>query len=250
VERKKTMKTMKPMNWLCVMAMSVAVGGCAVDDAEDVTTDVAEQGLTQADVWHGTWNGGSANAQFWSPTGSGYLDVFENGSGQNRTAYLSFSTWSFDPTSEQCFTWTDWLGSDYTYCYYTRFTYAYGWGQIPAGDAQLSPNHAHVKTTLSSSFGGYQCTVDYTTWPWTCGAPTGGTIDVRWNKNGQSSYFNSGTSQGSYGAYTFKTQGTYRSSSANATGNVLETSFTDSWGAFGNTRGTSVTKSVQRTPSP
>jgi hypothetical protein len=234
------------------MACVVALGACAVDAEapEDVTTAVTEQAVTQTDVWHSTWNGGSATASFSSATGSGYLDVYEGQMGQERTAYLQFSTWSVDPTSQQCFTWTDWWGFDYSYCYFTRYTYAYGWGPIPASDAQLTPGNARVSTTLGAGFGGYQCTIDYTNWIFDCGAPTGGTIDVRWNKNNQYSSFSSGTSQQSYGPYTYKQQGTWRSTSASASGTVLGTSFTESYGYFGDTRGTNVTKSVIKTPNP
>ena len=240
---------MKAIKLACAVAM---LGACAVDaeDAsEELATGEAEQAVT-TDVWHATWNGGSANAQFWSPTGSGYVDVFEGRSGSTRYAYLNFSSWSFDPSSTQCFTWTDWWGYESTYCYYTKYTYAYGWGQIPAGDAQITPNHAHVKTTLGSNFGGYQCTVDYSTWIFDCGVPTGGTVDIRWNKNGQYSVFQSGTTQQTFGPYTYKAQGSYRSASADASGSLLGITFAGTYGYFGDTKGTNVTKSVIPTPNP
>jgi hypothetical protein len=233
------------------VALLGGLGGCAVDEEQsDVMLEESEQAATQSDVWHATWNGGSANAQFWGPYASGYVDVFEGRSGSTRYAYLNFSTWSVDPTSEQCVTWTDWWGYPYTYCYYTRYSFGYGWGQIPAQDAQLTPGHARVKTTLGANFGGYSCTVDYANWIFQCGAPTGGEVDIRWNKNGQYSSFSSGTSQQTYGAYTYKQQGTYRSASANASGTLLGATFDVAYGSFGDTKGTNVTKSVMQTTAP
>lgn len=245
---------MKTINVVALAAaMLGGVGACAVDEAQpdyEVTFEEAEQSATQTDVWHATWNGGSARAEYWGPHGSGYVDVFEGRSGSTRYAYLNYSTWAGDPTTQQCFTWTDWWGWTQTYCYYTRYTFAYGWGQIPAQDAQLTPGHARVKTTVGSGFGGYQCTIDYSTWTFECGAPTGGDIDIRWNKNGQYSSFSSGTSQVAYGPYTFKQQGTARWASANATGTLLGTAFEATYAQFGDTRGTNVSKSVFQTPRP
>lgn len=237
---------MNAMKWIVTMAL---VAGCAVDEADEPTTSATTQEATNVDVWTGTWNGASAHASSWSQYGGGYVDVFENGTGQNRSAYLNFSTSAYDPTSQQCFDWTDWWGYTYHWCYFTRYTYTYGWGQISAQDVQITGTNARVSTTLPSSYYSTQCTVDWYNWSYTCTTGTGGTVDLRWRKDGQSSYFQSGTQQYAYGAYTFKSQGGFRSASAQAEGSLLGNAFAGS-GGLGDTRGTSVSKSVFKTPNP
>lgn len=239
-----------------MIGCAVAVlGACAVDGnvdvSEDVTTSEAEQAATQTDVWRQTWNGGSANAQFWSPTGGGYIDLFENKSNMGQFAYLTVSAWGVDPTSQRCETWEPWPGEVWQWCFYSRSTYTYVWGQIPTGDAAITPGLARVKTTLGAGVAGYQCTYDYDNWANSgCVAPTGGVVDVRWNKNGFTSSFHSGTDQQTFGPYTYKSQGTWRSASADATGTVLGIDFSGGYGYFGDTRGSNVTKSVIQTPKP
>lgn len=237
---------MKTINLACVLAV---LGACAVDEASDalVLADDA-QAATQADVWNSTWNGGSASAQFSSATGGGYLDVYEHKTKDFRYAYVNLSAWSFDPTSLQCFTYDDpWYGT-WEYCYFTRSTYTYGWGQIPESDARMNGNAAHVKTTFGPSFYGYQCTWDSNNWMSSgCLPLTGASIDVRWHKDGVFSTFQSGTNQQQYGGYTYKSQGTYRSASARASGTIVGQSYEGAWGSFGDTRGVNVSKSITRT---
>ena len=241
---------MKAIKLACVVALLGA--GCAVDEATDeAATDTTEQAATQSDVWHATWNGGSASAQFSSATGGGYIDAFEYKTSTFRSAYLTLSSWSYDPNSLQCSSYTDWWGNTWNWCFYTRSTYTYGWGSIPEGDAQFTPAAARLKTTLGSGFYGYQCTWDYNDWLSSgCSALTGGSLDLRWAKNGYYSSFSSGTNQQTYGAYTYKSQGTYRSASAQASGTVLGNTVESSWGSFGDTRGVSINKSVMKTPNP
>jgi len=243
---------MKAINWAVALAMATGVGGCAIDEqgGAEPEASATEQAATTTDVWHGTWNGGSAQVSFWNGTGGGYLDVFENNAGQNRNAYLTFSRWSFDPNSLQCWSWTDWWGYTYSWCYYTKYSYAYGWGQIPTSDAQLTPGQARVHTTLPSTFGGYQCTIDYQNWIFECTSAAGGDVDVAWHKDGVYSTFHSGTDQQEYGPYSFKSQGTYRTTSARASGSLLGTAFDDAYGYFGDTKQTNVSKYVIQTPHP
>lgn len=240
---------MKAIKLAClVVAMA---GGCAVDETESYDVETTEQAATQADVWHGTWNGGSANAQFWSGYGGGYVDVFENGTGSSRSAWVNLATWSIDPSSQVCWSWTDWWGYTYNWCWYTRSTYTYGWGQVPAGDAQLTPGNARLKTTFGAGFSGYQCVYDWSNWTSEpCTSLAGGSVDATWRKDGSYSVFSSGTHQTSYGTYSFKTQGTYRHSSARASGSILGIDFSDAYGYFGDTRQTNVSKSIFRTPKP
>lgn len=245
---------MKAINLVCTVA--AMLGGCAVDDAgtqegEVENTAVAEQAATQTDVWHATWNGASVNASSYGYLRGAYVDAWEYKSGSTRYAYLTLSSWSVDPTSEQCFNWTDWWGNTWGYCYYTRSTYSWGWGSIPESDLQVNPGTARLNTTLGSTFYGTTCTWDWYDWTQSgCTSMAGGTIDLRFNKDGNVSAFSSGTSQYSYGAYTYKNQGTYRYSSAQANGTVLGNEFASNYGQFGDTRGVNVSKSVIRTPNP
>jgi hypothetical protein len=246
---------MKTINVACVAAAMAMLGGCAIDEQGGVDGDeavaVAEQAATQADVWHASWNGGSVDASSYGYLSSAYVSAFEYKSGSTRYAYVNLSKWSVDPTSQQCFTWTDWWGGTYDYCYYTRYSYTWGWGSIPEHDLQISPNAARLRTELSSNFGGYTCTWDWYNWQTSgCTSLAGGSVDLKWNKNGGYSTFSSGTSQTEYGAYTFKAQGTYRSSSAQATGSFLGETFDSAYGSFSDTRGVNVTRSVLKTPNP
>jgi hypothetical protein len=243
---------MKAMNMVVAIAAVAGVGGCAVDDVDhpvEAETATVEQAAT-VDVWTGTWNGASASAWSYGAFEGGYIDAFENKTPQGRRAFLNFTMWSVDPTSEQCSEWTDWWGSTYTWCWFTRSTYTYGWGEIPQQLAQFTATTARVKGTLPASFSGYVCNFDWEDWTSApCSEATGGAIDVRWNKDGGYSHMSSGTQQQSYGTFTFKTQGTYRSTSAQAQGTILGLSFHGS-GGVGTTRGVNVAKSVQRTPKP
>lgn len=242
------MKTIKVVVAAVVLG---GVGACATDEAQsyEVTFDEAEQAATQADVWTQTWNGGSAGGWFWGTTGSGYLDAFEYKTRDSRSAYVNFSVGGYDPTSLQCFTET-WFGETWEWCWYTRYTYSYGWGAVPASDVKLNPNSARVKTTLGANFYGTQCTHDWVSWQYTCAPLAGGAIDVSWSKDGFASQFNSGTTQQSYGPYTFKSQGSFRSSSATLSGSILGVDILGGGGSMGDTRGVNVSKSVFQTPRP
>ncbi len=251
---------MATMNKLMVVA--ALVGGCVAGDAAQSADEAALTGSgsgsgtgsgsgSTTPVWHSVWNGGNANASNWGWYSAAYIDAYENVSGQNRAAYLNYSFSSVDPTSEQCYSWTDWWGDTYTWCYYTRYTWDYGWGQIPASDFQVTPNAARVKTVISSSstFYAYHCSVDYSTWTFNCGVPVGGTVDVQWSTDGQSSSSHSGTETTSWGPYSYRTSGTWSSSSAHASGSIIGNSF-DGFGGFGDTHQVSVTKDILNTPHP
>ena len=247
------------MKLVVVVAM---IGGCTVDNGSAIPAGETAQATTVADagtgggnpgpnVWHSVWNGGSAYANSWGPTSSGYIDAYENKSGQSRYAYLNYYENAVDPTSQTCYSYTDWWGDTYSYCYYTRFSWDYGWGQIPTHDFQVTPSGARVKTTVAAggTFYAYHCDVDYGSWLWNCYVPTGGTIDVKWGKSGGYSQSQSGTSEHAYGPYTYRTSGTFTSSSAHAQGSILGVSF-DAFGSFGDTHQASVTKEIVNTPRP
>lgn len=259
------MKTMK------MVAVAVAVlGGCAAHEAGQGTDEAALTGsgvdagtdsgsgtgsgsgsTGPSPVWHSVWNGGNASAWLYGWYTSGNIDAYENVSGPNRVAYLNYAYSSVDPSSLQCYSWTDWWGNTYQWCYYTRYTWDYGWGQIPTNDFQVTPKAAHVKTVIGSnpSFYAYHCSVDYSTWTFDCGVPVGGTVDVTWSKDGQWSSSHSGTDQTSWGPYTFQTSGTWSSSSAHASGSIIGTTF-DAFGGFGDTHRANVTKDILNTPHP
>jgi hypothetical protein len=236
---------------LCVVAM---VAGCAVEDVDRSSTARTEQALTDGgsgsgsgggsggggSVWHANWNGGSASVTFWDAYSGGYLNAWESKSGGTRTAYLWFDRYSVDPASLQCVTY-NWWGWDYTYCYYTRYSYDYGWGEVAGTDVVINNGVARVHSTLPSTFYSLSCTIDYNDWTnTTCSTGTGSTVDVVWHKDGLTSTFSSGTSQQDWGSYSFKSQGTYSSSSALANGSLLGHDFADARGSFGDSHSTSI----------
>lgn len=245
------MTSMK-MKLVMVLAGVAMVGGCAVDDIEDggeIAESTTEQAVAGATVHQSTANGGGAYVHAWGPTSSAYVDLYEYGTGQNRSAYLNFGVSSVDPTSEVCVTYDwGWGWGPYTYCYYTRYSFAYGWGSIPHADAKLTPAAAGVRTTIpaaSSTYWSYGCTVDYATWTFECAPLDGATVDLRWHKDGQYSFSQQGSTDHTWGAYTFRHAGTVSHSSARATGTIAGTSI-DGAGAFTSSKGTNVQKFVLR----
>ena len=238
-----------------IVVLSLAA---ACDEGAYPDEDVADvSAAATVSVYHSVWNGGSAWMSFWDGLSSGYLSVWEGGA-RAATAYLNFSRGSVDPTSEVCQTvvydwcWdgqTEGCRQEYTYCYYTRFTYEYGWGEIPARDARLNGGDARLKTTIASgpSFWLIRCDFDANDWSYSCTNEGGGTIDLAWHKDGNYSSFHSGVSEDSYGRYTFRTNGQYRSSSALVDGSFLGGEIAFATGSTSSNRGVNVSKDVLET---
>jgi len=166
------------------------------------------------------WNGGGASASWADQYGSSWLEVNESTVNHQPVAYLSFNTNRVDPTSEVCLTDQD--GN--TYCFYSRYYWEYGYGQIPIGDFKASSNGATVNTSLSGSPNFYytRCDSDEINWTWTCTdeAPAV-TISLTWSNSRESSSFNSGVNESRFGKYMYRTNGSYRSVSARVSGSFL-----------------------------
>jgi hypothetical protein len=234
-----------------VVAALAGVGGCAVEQGGDrvvpAETTTVEQASTQS-VFTQTWNGMGADMSFGSPDGSyGWVSVFEGGTAQNRTTTLWYALHAPDPTSVECDVWP-WPG-----CSYTRYTLEYGFGAISPADftSNAGGGWARVVTTLPATFESTRCTSDTSTGSYECGPGTAaGTIDLAWTDNNVSSMLQSGTQQQTFGRTMFKTQGTYRGSSADVAGTLLglDIDVTGMAGTISSTRGLNVTKSI--TPVP
>jgi hypothetical protein len=217
-------------------------------EAEPVSS--VEQPLTQVNVSHRTWNGGSAGASVWGPTSFAYVDAFENKTAKLREASLYVYAYSYDPASLTCQTETwCWDPADpttcysYEWCYYASYSYTYGWGPIPIRDFGVGKKTAELQTDLSkdANFYGYTCTNNG------CGAPTG-TIDLSWTANGYYSQSFNGTQSQSYTfgnvSYTSRSTGQSSSVSTNVNGVVLGTSFSGASGGIYDSKGTSIWKDI------
>lgn len=237
------------MKRIVISAFLITAAACAGHEQGDLGTIAQE---ASASVWHSKWNGGNAGASFGDQFAGGYLDVWEGGG----YASLSYSTYSVDPTSEVCVTETfpcDWEGCEpweYTYCYYTRYSYEYGWGQIPATDfAFRNSGVARVATTVASGsdFWAWRCDVDYNSPEASvCTESAGGTIDVTWARDGLSSSFHSGVDHSDWGTYSFRTAGQWRTWSASANGSLIGLAFSNGWASMSSNKGVSISKDVVR----
>ncbi len=91
-------------------------------------------------------------------------------------------------------------------------------------DFKVSGAGARLRTDLANAtnFTSEICTWDEDTWTGsrTTGTATG-SFKLDWAKNGASSSFANGTSQYTYGKYSFKTTGQWKSAPADVTGSAL-----------------------------
>ena len=206
---------------------------------------------TTSNVWHSSWTGGSAIASFsdgMTGLSGGFVQVWEGGTQTMNGASLWYNYFAYDPTSQVCYTyWFPW--GVYQYCYYTRYSYDYGWGSIPASDVRITPAVVGVNTTVTSgpTFYATHCDIDYNNW-WNanCYNVTGGRIDIRWTKHNTYSSFSTGTQQSDYGIYSYKTEGTSWNSAALASGSLLGHSFTNAGGQIGDSRTNTVSMTITR----
>jgi hypothetical protein len=205
------------------------------------------------------------------------VDVWEDKSRNQRSAYLSYSLEIVDPDSEVCETICDYwfcgggfgdggMGDappfppepgdpgecpdecTYSYCYYAESTYEYGWGEIPPGDFRANGRTAHVDTTVGddSDFYVERCTSTPEQWSCTVEPGTPTAIRIDWSAGGMSSYSSTGTSTETWGPYSYRSHGSYRESSARAVGHLGELGFDGAMGNgwIGQSRGGSVQKSI------
>lgn len=230
------------MNKIRSLAVAVAVAAsvfaCSSREPapQHETLGATSQAATSVNVYHSTWNGSSAGGNAYAPGENARFDVWENKSNQGRSAYLSYFRNGVDMTSQVCVpetvcqwnpsTWQcDW--ETITYCYYSRYFWEQGWGEIPTRDFRVGGHTAHLATDLSKdpNFSATRCTFDYYNWTSSCGPAPGGTIDVTWRANGFQSSDSQGTSTSSYswfnGSYTVKSVGHTSMDSADVSGSFL-----------------------------
>jgi hypothetical protein len=172
--------------------------------------------------------------------GQGYLNlnVWEDKSKATRHAYLQYQGYQYDPSSYACQTEEYCKGEpgaggaggddtcqEYTWCGYTRFSYLYGWGEIPASafDVKGNAKGARLQLDLAQAPGFYQttCSYDYVTSQYTCSNSAGGTLDVAWKDDGMFSSSYNGVSSQNWGVYSTRSTGQSDQRSATVVGTAL-----------------------------
>jgi hypothetical protein len=243
----------RAFRYLTFFALALS-GACIGAEPKAPAADepVAEttKALSQT-VWHGSQNGGSATAEAYSELSDTYIDAFESKSGKSRSVSMFLFSYTYDPTSQTCDEETIcWDPSDpnscetYEYCYYARYTYTNGYGQLPKKDFSVGKKTAELHTDLAKDPNFYASTCDQ---DGNCAAATG-TIDVSWAANGQYSSQTNGTSSYTYSfgneKYSARTSGVSSSSSANVLGTALGHSMDSSYGSVYASSGSSITKDI------
>lgn len=227
--------------WRFISGVAAAVlclaSACATESEE-----IGSVGDELAPAIHrSVFTGGSASLWGGGPGGMGWsgLDVWQ-GDGY---VHLNYRVEAFDPTSEVCVTdyfpprcppddpacpcWDpmapECVPEEYTYCYYTRYSWESGWGDIPEGDFRVGRGGARLSTTVASSpsFFVERCTVDRLSWTWECTNEGGGVIDVAWTGNDIYSSFESGVRHHTFGKYKSRWMGQWRSQSADGSGTLV-----------------------------
>ncbi len=246
---------MKRMSLSVLSVAFVSLAACGNADlkpSSDGPTVTASQALTS----HAKWSGGAASASYGTEFGGTYVDVSENASGGTRTAWLSYNRWSVDPTSKTC--WTETYppkgGGDpitVEICDYTRRSWEYGYGQIAAADFSMKAGSAQLATSVANGANFYieTCTFDASTQIYACTNSGGGAIALTWHKNGESSQFQNGVSENTYGKYMWRTTGQYRGLSADASGTAFGSAMTAT-GWLSSSRGGTVSKDIVLAPKP
>jgi hypothetical protein len=249
---------------LCMLGLGCAQAEGNVDRGLDDV--VSQSAALKREVYRSSWNGASASASVALPDGWAYLDVWENRTGNQRTASLNYSIERFDPDSlvcqEICFPW--YCGEDggmtpgddgecpegcsFEYCYYTNASYEYGWGTIPAGDFNANAKVAALQTDISGNpnFYAERCEISGDEWSCSNVLPSETSFAVRWQADGMFSSSNNGISRYNWGPYSYQSQGNYSSASATATGSFGSVALpgTPGSGWLSRSQGGSVTKVV------
>jgi len=218
-------------SWLAI----AAIAGCTTaDDARFGERQQADSTATYHEVFSGT----EARATWGDQTTTLNIDLFQNSSTvYGGETFVFFQYGVADPTSLVC----------YGYCFYAKWTFLDGFGQIPRTDAQITPGAAQLHTsTTVEGFTTTQCTYDQRDGSYVCTTPPTGTIDVTWNQDGFTSDFATGTSRQETPNFTTQTQGTFWSNSARASGTVVGNAFDGAYGSLADTRNNYVTKSFTR----
>lgn len=252
---------MRGMTIALVAFASLGLVACVADE-EPVGSVRAATG--EPVIHTSTWNGGGAQADLSSPTGFGFIDVFETRGTEGHTAELWFHRDGFDPDSEVCETETlcffdpfleEEVCEEHTRCWYTRHFFEFGHFYLEPGDFSVGGRAAELVTDLSTleDFTYERCVQDWDAMTFECtNEPPSGTIDIRWAADGARSYFRNGVTHRTMGERSWRTSGRRWSVSANTSGEFLGTVLDDRWGRaeINRTNGVSVTKNVVRTDPP
>jgi hypothetical protein len=250
---------------LIVFLSACAAGACATaEDGSEQQEPIGEeqQAASPAPVHRSSWNGGHMSGSFGEGGASGgWVSVSLSSSGSKKSAYLNYGQQSYDPTSEVCETyhycWWPWpseqeICESYTWCRYTRFSYEYGWGEIPARDVVIGGRHGRLSTDLAkaTNFFVEKCNVDDYNWIWDCSyGPSTETLDLTWKYDGQYTSSSNGTNEQRYGKYFWRTVGAYRSASATLSGSVSGATVKGS-GNVSDSRGMNVSRDMYLAPKP
>ena len=245
---------MKPLaSLLCLTAASLALTACEPADVYDSSPESSvAQGASPNVIFRSVQKGNGAGGGSWGELGGYDIQVWEGGTAQALAAGLWFSFYEVDPTSYHCeivsYQAPGGEPVEFEQCWYTRSTYTYGNGLIPARDvSSKAGRHTAVHTDLTGNLGIWSqtCSWDSLTQIGECTSGTvSGRVDVEWVANGRGSGFNSGVSQYRSGAYSFRSNGTWRASSANFSGEILGQAISGTEGYVHT--GLSVTKEMLR----
>jgi hypothetical protein len=243
-------------------AALVALLGSACVEQEQVGEGMRGAGASgAASVYHSRWNGGASSVSEGTELSSFVLEVWESSTSQTRDVGLWYSRSEVDPTSYLCETVqlpckrrrddpTPCDPVETEICRYTRSTWEYGYGSIPARDYRVTSNGATLNTVVSPGATFYieRCSADESTWTWTCSNQGGGAIDLDWSRNKIGSEFSSGTGSARFGKYSYQQVGTSRQATADASGSFLGATVASSNGFL--STGVSVSKEMYVAPRP
>jgi hypothetical protein len=199
---------------------SMTFGAC--DNQDPIEEDNLSASSQAVTTYRYVWNGQSADAYAGDALRGVSVNVWESGTGSDRRTFGGVWYYEADPSSAICEEY-----DGIPYCYHTRYTYVSGWGELPAADVLLRNDFARVQTNVGNGrpFNIEKCIVDQVAATYECTAVADGEMNVVWKKNGISSSFSAGTNMSKYGVYSFRSQGTSSSASADAYGTVFGISF-------------------------
>jgi hypothetical protein len=212
--------TKRAMSAMVFVLGIVTVGACV--NQEPTVEDNLGISSQAAVTSHFVWNGQGASAFAGFDLQGISVNVWEDGLLNERHTFGDVWIYNADPTSMVC---EQIEGS--SYCHYSRVTYVFGWGELPGADVSFKNNSARVQATVANgpTFTIERCTVDDVAQTFDCTMGEGGELDVAWQKNSLYEGFSSGTNSTRIGVYTFRSQGTSSSVSADSSGTVFGVRF-------------------------
>lgn len=221
------------------LALSLLLVGCVSNESPTESQHVqASSSGSFNEVFRGT----EATVNYADLATRISIDVIENESNQYPgDTFLFYSFSVADPTSQVC---------DGDFCFYKRFVTDLGFGHLPASDAQITPGSAQVHSSTSvDGFTTMQCTFDERDYSNVCGDGVAGSIDLAWQRDGDSTLFQNGLWRQTTRSYSQQTSGTYWTVSAQVRGSLPNGhSFVAPSGTLNDTKGNAVSKSFVMGP--